>query len=612
MSGIISRSIVVLLSVLVVPVAAEVRVVHVYFWADGRLNGVQRDVTPGIDPVAASLEALAAGPSATERAADLASAIPAGTQLARVQVTGDAVSVDFTAEIAVGLDDARLEHIFRQVRATLAAQGKDGDIRLTAGERLLSEYLRPVKPVAPGPDAHVKGDLLPIPAGAAGSALAGQTISLSPGHGLVWLGTYWAYERPQNCAPLGREDHHNIDLTVYLATYLAQDGATLKNYRCLDYNYGNHSTGNPWWYMSGSYWIAHSGYPCSVYSPDSGECTLGSGASESTDSIRSRPVASNYDDTDLHIAMHTNALAGDCFGMSCPNGTETFYDSSGEHAPWGTISYNLALAVNTNMVSLIRTHYGDTTWSNRGAKNANGAYAETRIPQRASILIELGFHDSCDRDALYLRDNFFRSLTMWGAYKGVCDYLGVAPTYGLYTSEYVSDTIPTEMDPGQTYSVGITFRNRGVLWTEARQIRLGAPSGSDPFYAAGRVYITGEVDTTQNYTFNFTMTAPSEPDVYTTNWQMLRESVTWFGPVLSKQIQVGPPLIPGDLDRDNDVDLDDFGRLQACLTGTGGTPTTACLKADLDADGDVDKVDISRFVGCVSGADIPGDLDCLP
>jgi hypothetical protein len=166
------------------------------------------------------------------------------------------------------------------------------------------------------------------------------------------------------------------------------------------------------------------------------------------------------------------------------------------------------------------------------------------------------------------------------------------------------------MDPGQSYNVSITFRNRGVLWTEERQIRLGTPGENDPFHQAGRAYVSGEVDTAQTCTFNLTMTAPSEPGTYATNWQMLREGVTWFGPTVSKQIRVGPPPVPGDFDQDRDVDLDDFGRLQACLTGNGGTPPGGCLKMDLDQDGDVDQVDINRFLACVSGAGIPGNADC--
>ncbi|NLX22498.1 MAG: hypothetical protein GXY55_12655 [Phycisphaerae bacterium] len=593
----------------VAPPAVEAGAVGVFLRQDDGLRAVERTVPDGSDPVEFALAALAAGPSDNERAEGLFSALPTGTAIGSVRVDDQTVAIDFSADLlAEGLDEARLEAIFEQVRWTLRSLGLDQAVSLTVLDEPLWSYLPPVPKIAPGPALPRAYEALPIET--TGTALAGKKVSLSPGHGLFWLGSYWAYARPETCSPLSREDLHNTDLMQYLEVYLLQDGATIKDYRCLDKNYGNHSTGNPWWYMSGSYWIQHRGYPCSIYASSTGDCTLGSGSSESSDSIRSRPLASNYDDTHAHISMHTNGYQGNCYGSTCPNGTCTYYDSSSTHAAWATVSYNLAKAVNDNIVDVIRTHYGETTWRNRSVLDSNGGTAETRIPQRAAILIELAFHDSCDRDALYLRDNFFRSATMWGVYKGICDYFGVAPTYGFYASEYVSDTIPAEMDPGQSYNVSITLRNRGVLWTEERQIRLGTPGENDPFHQAGRAYVSGEVDTAQTCTFNLTMTAPSEPGTYATNWQMLREGVTWFGPTVSKQIRVGPPPVPGDFDYDRDVDLDDFGRLQACLTGNGGTPTGGCLKMDLDQDSDVDQVDINRFLACVSGAGIPGNTDC--
>jgi len=188
MSKTILRSIVVFASVLVLPAMAEVQTVRVFFWADGQLYGVARDLASDADPLSGSLHALVAGPTAVEEAGGLQSAIPAGTRIAQVQIVGDDVTVEFSMEVVGGLDDLRLESIFRQVRATLAAQEVSGSIKLTAAQKQLSAYLPVSKPVAPGPDAHLKGELLPIPAGAAGSALTGRKITLSPGHGLVWGG----------------------------------------------------------------------------------------------------------------------------------------------------------------------------------------------------------------------------------------------------------------------------------------------------------------------------------------------------------------------------------------------------------------------------------------
>ncbi len=519
--------------------AEDSEVVNVFFRDVDGLRTVQRPMPGGVDGLNAVLAALIDGPTAEEQAAGIFSAIPAGTTLVSVEVDDALVAVDFSdGVLALGMDDARLEAIFEQVRATLWTRGLDGSVRLTTGRVRLSDFLPESAPVQPGPEVIIAGPP-PEPQIAAGTALSGRRISLSPGHGLRWGGTGWLYDRPVYCAPLSREDHHNVDLTIYLNTYLLQDGATTKLYRCLDKNYGNHSTGNPWWYMSGSYWLKQIGYPCWVYASSSGDCNLGSGDDEDSDTIRSRPVASDYDNTDIHVAMHTNGLSGNCYGSTCPNGTCTYYDNSTEHATWGAISQALAQDINSSIVDVIRTKYVDSTWRDRGALDADGDFAETRIPNRAAVLIELAFHDSCDRDGLYLRDNFFRSATMWGAYKGICDYFGVTPTYGFYSDEYVSDTIPSVMQPGQVYSVSITLRNRGVLWTEAKAIRLGAVGDSDPFTSQTRVAISGEVNPGQTYTFTFNLTAPTIEGTYTTDWRMVRDGFTWFGVTHSEQITVG-------------------------------------------------------------------------
>ncbi len=556
-----------------VPGNAKADAVGIYLQHQDGLRAAERFVPAGSEPVEFALSALAAGPSPQEQAVGLFSALPPGTEIIAVDVQDGRVTVDFSADLlAEGLDDHRIEEIFEQVTWTLHSAGHDGSVSLTVHQQPLWSYLPPAAKIEPGPALPEIDEALPMQA--AGTALAGKKISLSPGHGLVWLGSYWAYERPQTCAPLNREDLHNTELMQYLQIYLLQDGATVKDYRCLDKSFGNHATGNPWWYMSGSYWLQLRGYPCSVYANATGHCTLGSGASETSDSIRSRPLASDYDNTDAHVSMHTNALAGDCFGSGCPNGTCTYYDASSSHAAWATVSRNLAQAVNNNIISTIRTHYPDATWRDRGALDADGRFAETRMPDRAAILIELAFHDSCDRDALYLRDNFFRSATMWGVYKGLCDYFGVSPTYGFYASEYVSDTIPSTMNPGQSYNVSLTLRNRGVLWTSVQAFRLGAVGDSDPFTANLRVNVSGEVNTGQTYTFNFTMTAPTTPGTYTTDWRMLRELVTWFGATFSKQIQVGSgnPQAPSITQHPANASVAAGGTASFTVVSGGSTP----------------------------------------
>ena len=75
------------------------------------------------------------------------------------------------------------------------------------------------------------------------------------------------------------------------------------------------------------------------------------------------------------------------------------------------------------------------------------------------------------------------------------------------------------------------------------------------------------------------------------------------------QFTTGP--VPGDFDADDDVDQEDFGHLQECLTGSGLAPGPECQDADLDADEDVDHNDFGIFQGCLSGANVTADPDCV-
>jgi len=527
----------VLSALLLLATSAYSSVVVVYVDESGGLRGVMHPEAS--DPISA-INALADPIPDPATGKQLYSAVLPGTRLLDLRVEDDTTIVDFSLEIVGdGLGEDRLATIFDQVRFTLRQFGLDGGVRLLCEGKRLSDYTPPTPVIAPRP-----GPLSTPGIGTEGTiltgSLSGRSVTVSPGHGIYWNGSYWTTQRPVYCSPLNQEDFHNLEMCQYLERYLLNDGATVKMVRCTDKNYGNHYTGNAWWKMGACYWLEHVGYPCSVYGPYG--CNLGSGGSDGSNDIASRPLSSDYDNTNIYVSLHTNGYTGDCYG-GCPSGTETYYDASAEHAPWATVSLNLANNINSSIMSAINTHY-DPGWQCHGVcvKNSNGAYGEIRIPDRAATLTELAFHDSCSLDAVYLRDNFFRSAAMWGMYKGICSYFGATPTWGFYSCEYVSDTIPTVMETGHQYVVSITYRNKGVLWTEAKQIRLGAVGDSDPFTTQTRHYITGEVGTDQTYTFTFTMTAPNCGGTYLTDWQMVRDGYTWFGPIVSRTLQIeGPP-----------------------------------------------------------------------
>ncbi|HOX59828.1 MAG TPA: YDG domain-containing protein [Candidatus Paceibacterota bacterium] len=513
------------------------------FYGDEQ-GGIHPVLRADVSDAVSALQTLTAVPSSQEAGGPVVSGLLPGTKVLGLQTEGDTTTVEFSPDIlgsnaaGTGLDEARLTMILEQVRATLRQFGVEGSIRLQTEGKLLCEYLPPVTPVAPGPAVkettpEVKGS----------SALGGRNITIGPSHGRFWNGSGWYWQRGDPCGygEAVLEDCNSIRLMQFLYQYLTQDGATVHVPRELnESNCCNGYEGLYWWKMAAYSWLRANSLPCSVWASSSGNCGEETATGRNSDDIRARPLFADYRNSEIYIAHHTNAGGG-----GTANGTETYRDTEMEHPAHEANSLTLATAVNNNVVSAIRSTYpGESAWSNRGVKDAAGGFGEIRIPNRPAILIELAFHDNCSRDAAYLTDNFFRSVAEWGLYKGVCEYFGTTPTWDKYSDEYVSDTIPSTMNPGQSYSVSVTFRNRGVVWSEARSFRLGSVGDSDPFTATTRHTISGEVKPGSTYTFNFTMTAPTAAGTYTTDWRMVRDGYAWFGATHSEQVTVSSPGTP--------------------------------------------------------------------
>ena len=520
---------------------AHANVVSVRFFADGKLVQVNRSVPNNVPAAQAAIQALVGGPFVEEMAVGISSRIPGGTKINKLKVTDTSAEVDLSSEVVNGLDEVGLNEISDQFRLTLGDFPSITAIKLTCGGKVLSSYLPKAPDVGESAEPLVAGNAV---------GLSGKKICVGASHGRFWNGSGWYWQRSDPCG-FGEavlEDTNSVRLTQFLEQYIKQDGGTFYGVRCHDESYGNHSTGTAWWKMCSQSWLRGTGVPCSVWASYTGNCGADTAVGRGSDDIRCRPLYADYIGSQIYIAFHTNAGGG--------TGTETFRDTAMEKPAHVANSLTLAQKVQSNIISTIRNTFpGESGWADRGVKDGQGNYGEIRIPNRPAVLVELAFHDHCTRDAVYLKNDFFRSLCTWAMYKGICEYFGNTPTWGKYSGEAVSNTIPASMNPGQSYSVSIKMRNRGVCWMSAYGFKLGAVSGNTPMTTTTLHNVSGTVRPGGETTFTFTMTAPTTPGTYTTAWRMVRDGYEWFGPTVSKTITVvnindnEAPTVPTNLKR---------------------------------------------------------------
>jgi hypothetical protein len=110
------------------------------------------------------------------------------------------------------------------------------------------------------------------------------------------------------------------------------------------------------------------------------------------------------------------------------------------------------------------------------------------------------------------------------------------PAVTVNNAQFVSQTVPTVMTAGQTYSVTVAIKNTGTSnWTDATMYRLGSQNPQDNNTWGGRISLpSGEsVAPNQTKSFTFTVVAPPSAGTYNFQWRMVQESVQWFGDATS-------------------------------------------------------------------------------
>lgn len=167
--------------------------IGLYFLDGSRMAGVTRQVADAAATPGTALELLTTGPTTEEQDRGLTSAIPQGTTVRQVTVSGAGITVDFSTDLlSRGLDELTTETIFRQVAWTLRPFGLNTDVRLLVDGQMLADYLPPVTRTAPRTTTSLEPPRIV-------SSLAGHSVTLSPGHGYMWNGSGWHTQRPAYC-----------------------------------------------------------------------------------------------------------------------------------------------------------------------------------------------------------------------------------------------------------------------------------------------------------------------------------------------------------------------------------------------------------------------------
>jgi len=100
-------------------------------------------------------------------------------------------------------------------------------------------------------------------------------------------------------------------------------------------------------------------------------------------------------------------------------------------------------------------------------------------------------------------------------------------------AEFVSQSVPLTLAPGQSTVVSLVMKNTGTnTWTAAGNYKLGTQNPQDNgIWGANRVNLdTAElIAPGQQKTFALQITAPATPGVYNLQLRMVQEYIEWFG-----------------------------------------------------------------------------------
>ncbi|MCG7406171.1 hypothetical protein MH117_02000 [Paenibacillus sp. ACRRX] len=126
-----------------------------------------------------------------------------------------------------------------------------------------------------------------------------------------------------------------------------------------------------------------------------------------------------------------------------------------------------------------------------------------------------------------------------GSFRAYLDDIYIGPSQAL-DAKILTSQLPDVLYAGEDYMANITVKNVGSQeWSESMSVRLGAVDDGDSFALGRHVIPAGQnIKYGDTYTFAFSMKAPDKPGVYTTDWRMVQDGVSWFGDTVAKQVRV--------------------------------------------------------------------------
>src|SRR5207253_2652947 len=192
-------------------------------------------------------------------------------------------------------------------------------------------------------------------------------------------------------------------------------------------------------------------------------------------------------------------------------------------------------------VSVTMQNTGGTTWTAAGAyrlgsqnpqDNTTWGTNRVSLPSGSSVApgANVTFSFNVTAPATKGTYNF-----QWRIVQDGVEWFGalsanVAVKDGLNDASFVSQSVPSAMTPGQTYTVSVSMQNTGSTTWSAGTVGLGSQNPQDnTTWGFNRVWLTNAVAPGETATFSFSVTAPSTAGTYNFQWRMVEGSLGWFG-----------------------------------------------------------------------------------